>query len=254
MALVSSYAFLLKRRGRQPAEDNLAGSSLKCWRALHQAWGLGGKESPGLFFNMGFWLHDCRRLAEELHRAVTTGAPLPELWHESHLASQCICLHEPTQRERMTSFLSSLPIPSRLQEVTTMRRTSKTPVQLVNSLDEAICRRKMLAEEAVAREKAKAKAAKKAKAKAKDDDEEGDNTKKKGEEEDEEAPESTEALENEISDYLADLKVLLWGDITSKAELDEQLDEVIVKDICLILLRDDLIAKLLSDIKVRCDV
>jgi hypothetical protein len=103
----------------------------------------------------------------------------------------------------MTSFLSSLPIPSRLQEVTTMRRTSKTPVQLVNSLDAAFSRRKLLADEAVAREKAKAKAAKaKAKAKAKAiaegdevEDEECDDNKK----EEDEAPESTEALENEVS-------------------------------------------------------
>jgi hypothetical protein len=117
-----------------------------------------------------------------------------------------------------------------------MRRTSKTPVQLVNSADEAFCQLQVLADEAI--EKAEAKAAAKA-----EGEKDGDSKKK------EEAPESA-ALENEVSDCLADLKVLLYGDINCKVTLEDQLDEGIVRDICLVVQKDDLIAKLLPDIQV----
>jgi hypothetical protein len=112
----------------------------------------------------------------------------------------------------MTSFLSALPIPSRLKR-NTVRRTTKTPEQLVDCSKEAIDR---LIELAIT--------------------ETGSNQA------------DVDPLETVLGDCLADLKVIMHGDISNNKDLIDQIDENIVRDICTFVLRERLMSLLIRRI------
>lgn len=112
----------------------------------------------------------------------------------------------------MTSFLSALPIPSRLKR-NTVRRTTKTPEQLVNSSKEAIDRLIELS-----------------------------TTDAEGKQDD------VDPLETVLGDCLADLKVIMHGDISNNMDLIDQIDDNIVREICTYVQREGLMSLLIRRI------